>query len=586
MAKTEIAKFETPEEKRHFWHSSSHLLAEAVTGIWPDALPTIGPAIDGGFYYDFDKKEPFTPQDLEKIEKKMREIAERGEKIARKEVSAEEARKLFAKNPYKLELINEFAEKGEKITLYYQGKFFDLCEGGHADSLGQIRAIKLLKVAGAYWRGSEKNKMLQRIYGISFPKKEMLEDYLKMIEEAEKRDHKRIGKEMDLFMQSELVGKGLPIWLPKGEIIRQEIEELAMRMEKKAGYVRVRTPHLAKKELYLMSGHLPHYAETMYPEMKLDDGSYYLKAMNCPHHHLIYNHRQRSYRELPLRIAEYGTCYRNELSGTLTGLLRVRMLSMNDAHIYCTFDQIESEFESVIKMIVDYYKVFGFGDYYFRLSLHDPQNREKYIDDPKGWSLTEGILRNVLERLKVKFVEAKGEASFYGPKVDIQFKMVTGREETMSTVQLDFAAKKKFGLSYADRDGKENGEVYVIHRAPLSTHERLIAFLIEHYAGNFPMWLNPVQAIVFAVSEKFSDYAKKVQDALIEAGIRSEFDDSDNTLPYKVRRAQLERTNYAVTVGGREEEAGTVTARDRKGKLETMKLEEFVSRLAEEARKP
>lgn len=586
VKKEEKPQFETLEEKRNFWHSTSHLLAEAVTSLWPDALPTIGPPIDEGFYYDFDKKEPFTPADLEKIEKKMMEIAEAGEKITHKEVTVGEAKKLFVKNPYKLELIEEFAAKGEKISLYYQGRFFDLCEGGHAENMGQIKAIKLLKVAGAYWRGSEKNKMLQRIYGISFPEKEMLDAYLKALEEAEKRDHKRIGKEMELFMQSELVGKGLPIWLPKGETIIREIENLAMRVEKKAGYVRVRTPHLAKKELYLMSGHLPYYQESMYPEMKLEDGSYYLKAMNCPHHHLIYKHKPRSYRDLPLRIAEYGTQYRNELSGTLAGLLRVRMISMNDGHIYCTAEQIESEFEGVMKMTIGYYNLFGLKDYCFRLSLHDPGNREKYIDDQKGWSITEEILRKVLKRLKVKFTEAKGEAAFYGPKVDVQFKTVIGREESLSTIQLDFAASKKFGLAYADKDGKENCEVYVIHRAPLSSHERLVAFLIEHYAGNFPMWLNPVQVEVFAVSEKFSGYAKKVHEALLEKGIRSELDDSNNTLPYKVRRAQLLRVNYAITVGGREEEAGTVTARNREGKLEAMKLEEFVEMVGREARAP
>ena len=585
----EVITFATKEGKDIFWHSTAHVMAEAIMSLFPGTLPTIGPPIDFGFYYDFDKKQPFAQADLEKIEKKMQEIIARDIPFVRKEYAPDEAKKLFTTekyhNKYKVQLIDEKSEgaEGSKVSVYYQGEWYDLCRGPHVPSTGRLKACKLMKISGAYWKADIKNAQLQRVYGVSFPEKKLLDDYLKMLEEAEKRDHKKIGREMELFMQSELVGKGLPIWLPKGQVIKAEIENYANLIERKAGYLRVATPHLAKKELYLMSGHLPYYAHSMYPEMKLDDGSYYLKAMNCPHHHLIFKHKTRSYRDLPLRLAEYGTCYRDELSGTLAGLLRVRMLSMNDAHIYCTKDQIEEEFEKVLKMVVDYYNVFGLKDFYFRLSLHDPSNKGKYIDEPDNWAFAESVLKNVLRRANVKFEEAKDEAAFYGPKVDVQYRAVTGREETMSTIQLDFAAKTKFQLSYADKDGTDNGEVYVIHRAPLSTHERLMAFLIEHFAGKFPLWLSPAQVRILTIADRFNEFAAKVKGMYEDAGIRVETDFKSETISYKVRMAQLDHVNYILVVGDREVRDGTVNVRTRDNKIVgPVKAEDFLQQLMAE----
>jgi threonyl-tRNA synthetase len=542
-------------------HSTAHVLAEAVLELFPEAKPTIGPVIEGGLYYDFDHP-PFTPEDIEKIEKRMKEITERKETCERMELTKENALKLFKDNPYKVEIITEIPES-EKVTAYKQGRFIDLCRGPHVQHTGKVKAFKITKLAGAYWRGDAKNKQLQRLYATSFFDKKDLKAYLKHLEEAEKRDHKNVGRQLDLFMTSDKVGKGLPIWLPKGETIKREIENLAVEMEEQAGYERVTTPHLAKKELYLQSGHLPYYEESMYPAMQLDDGVYYLKAMNCPHHHLIYNHTLRSYRDLPLKIAEYGTCYRNELSGALSGLLRVRMLSMNDAHIYCTKEQVEHEFEQVIKMIVKYYEIFGLENYHFRLSLWDAKHTEKYLDEPKNWEYCQDVLREVLKRSKVECVEADDEAAFYGPKVDIQYKTVTGREETMSTIQLDFAAKTKFGLTYTDKEGKENNEVYVIHRAPLSTHERFLAFVIEQCAGKFPLWMSPVQVAILPIADRHEKYAHKVRDALRAEKFRVEVDDRAESIPKKVRDNQLKQINYILVVGDKEMENETVNVRTR-----------------------
>src|SRR3990167_8204018 len=418
-------------------HSTSHILAAAVVKLYPGVKLAIGPAIEEGFYYDFDDLK-ITENDLVKIKNE----------------------------PYKLELLDEI--KGD-ISFYKTGDVFeDLCSGPHVKNTSEIKQFKLLRIAGAYLKGDSKNKMLTRIYGTAFYSEKELRDYLKQLEEIEKRNHIRIGKDMGIFIISSLVGKGLPIWLPKGNIIKEEIEKLTKEKEDEAGYLRVSTPHLAKKELYEQSGHLPYYEDSMYPSMKMDDGIYYLKAMNCPHHHLVYKHELRSYRNLPLRIAEYGVCYRNELSGTLAGLLRVRMLTMNDAHIYCSKDQIEDEFVNVIKLVQGYYKIFGLKDYWFRLSKWNPENKKKYIDEPENWRYSEDVIRKVLKKLKVKFVEAEDEAAFYGPKVDIQFKAITGREESMSTIQLDFAAKSRFDLRYQDKNGSMNNEVFVIHRAHYS----------------------------------------------------------------------------------------------------------------------
>ena len=578
----QILTFQNKEGLEVFRHSTAHLLAHAVVELFPDAKPTIGPVVEEGFYYDFDIEHHFTPEDLGKIEQRMHEIVKKDYKVERMELSESEAKRIFKGNQYKIELIEEFHKEKQPISAYRQGDFIDLCRGPHIPSTGELKSFKLTKVAGAYWKGNQKNEQLQRIYGISFPEKKELDKHLQMLEEAEKRDHKKIGRELELFMTSELVGKGLQIWLPKGEIVKREIENFAIEAERKAGYLRVSTPHLAKKELYLKSGHIPYFQDSMYPEMHLDDGNYYLKAMNCPHHHLIYNHKARSYRDMPLRISEYGTCYRNELSGVLSGLLRVRMLSMNDAHIYCTKEQIEQEFENVIKLVVDYYKIFGFDEYHFRLSLWDPNNKDKFLDEPENWEFAQNVLTMVLKKNNVKFVEATGEAAFYGPKVDIQFKTVTGREETMSTIQLDFAAKTKFELKYADRDNKENNEVYVIHRAPLSTHERFIAFLIEHYAGKLPLWLAPVQVRILIVADRFEKYGNKIKEEVEKHNLRVEVDSRTESVSYKVREAQAQKIPLILTVGEKEEKNGTVAVRTLSNKVYfDVKVDDLLKKVVE-----
>src|SRR3989344_1993375 len=581
-ASIEILTMKNQESLDALRHSLAHLLAAAVMQLWPDTKRTIGPAIENVFYFDFEFSKPISKGDLTKIEAKMREILPQWDKFERHELSASDAKREYPNNQFKHELIDEFSKGGKKLSFYKSGNYWDLCRGGHVSSMKKIKqdSFKLTHIAGAYWRGSSKNPQLTRIYGVAFAAKKDLDDYLKQQEEASKRDHKKLGRELELFMTHELVGKGLPIWLPKGEIIKSEIENFAVETERKAGYQRVSTPILAKKELYIKSGHIPYFQESMFPEMVLDDGNYYLKAMNCPHHHLIYGHKPRSYRDLPLRISEYGLCHRYELSGVLAGLLRVRMLSMNDAHIYCRKDQIEEEFENVIRMIVNYYKTFGLDNYYFRLSTWDPENKEKFINEPENWEFTEDIVRKVLQRNNVKFVEAKGEAAFYAVKVDIQFKAVTGREETMSTIQLDFAAKKRFGLKYADKDNTENNEVYVIHRAPLSTHERFMAFLIEQYAGRFPLWLSPVQIRILTVADRFNDYANKLKDEFEKNNLRVEIDSSAESIGKKVFEAQNEKIPLIITVGEKEESANTVAVRTAEGKVHFgLKTDEFLKKV-------
>ncbi len=469
-------------------HSTAHLLAAAVMELWPDTKRTIGPSIENGFYFDFEFSKPISESDFPQIEAKMKELAKDWKGFERHELSPADAKKEYPENPYKHELIDEFSGEGQTLTFYKSGEYWDLCRGGHVlHPNSELKHFKLLKIAGAYWRGDEKNPMLTRIYGTAFATKDELDAHLTQLEEAKKRDHRKLGKELELFFIDDMVGKGLVMWLPKGTILRDQVEKLAKEKEAEAGYVRVSTPHIAKEELFLTSGHLPYYKDSMYPPMVMDDGTYYLKAMNCPHHHRIFQFRPRSYKELPLRLAEYGTCYRNELSGTLAGLLRVRGMTMNDAHMYCTKEQIKEEFAGVLQLTMEYFKIFGLTDYWFRLSKWDPKHTEKYIDEPENWKFSENVLREVLQKLKVKFVEVEDEAAFYGPKVDVQFKSVIGREETMSTIQLDFAAKKRFGLMYIDEKGHQNNDVFVIHRAPLSVHERFMAFLIEHYAGAFPL---------------------------------------------------------------------------------------------------
>jgi threonyl-tRNA synthetase len=561
-------------------HSCAHLLAQAVTELFPDAKPTIGPPIDHGFYYDF-HMDSIGEEELKKIEERMREIMKQNQPISREEHDNESLREIFIDNQFKIEIIDEKIGHETGSSIYKQGNFVDLCRGPHVSFTSQLRWFKLTSTSQAYWRADSKKESLTRIYGMCFATKEGLKNREKQLQEAAKRDHKKIGKEMELYMIDEMIGRGLPVWLPNGEIIKSSIEKFALETEDKYGYQRVTTPVLGKKQLFETSGHLPHYAEGMYPPMKMDDGEYYLKAMNCPMHHLVYRNKKRSYRDLPIRIAEYGTVYRNELSGTLAGLLRVRMLSMNDAHIYCTLDQVAEEFANNIKMVQDYYKTFGFEDYYFRLSLWDPENKNKYIDQPENWEATQNHLRRILDDLGVPYEESIGEAAFYGPKVDIQFTTAIGREESMSTIQLDFAAKERFGLTYTDVTGSDNDEVFVIHRAPLSTHERFVAFLIEHWSGNFPTWLSPIQVQIITISEKHQEYASNLAQMLKEVGIRANTDTSDNTIGKKIRMHRTMRPAYMVIIGDEESINGTVSIRARDGRQKNgMALDEFIEEIS------
>lgn len=572
-------------------HSCAHLVAAAVQALYPGAKFGVGPVVENGFYYDIDFPENIKEEDLGKIEAKARELAKQGLKFERKEMDIDEAIKYFESvgQDYKVELLKDLKLKGttkmnaeelqdvggsvEKVSVYATGEFTDLCRGPHIETTKglNLSGLKLMRLAGAYWRGKSENPQLQRIYGVYFETKDELTEYLRLLEEAEKRDHRKIGAEQELFFFDDRVGKGLVLWLPSGTIIRNEVEKLALESESAGNYLRVRTPHLAKEELFLTSGHLPYYKDSMYPAMVMDDGTYYLKAMNCPHHHTIFNFKPHSYRELPLRLAEYGECYRNELSGTLAGLLRVRAMAMNDAHIYCTKDQIKNEFKSVMALVMEYFRIFKLDNYWFRLSKWSPEHLEKYVNEPDNWNYSEGIIREVLQEMKVKFVEAEDEAAFYGPKVDVMFKSAVGREETMSTIQLDFVAKKRFGLKYTDSDGKENNEVFVIHRAPLSTHERFMAFLIEHFAGVWPVWLSPVQILFAPVGEKHVDGANKLADEFKNALVRVEVDSADETLGNKVRKAATRKIPYIVVVGDKELEGGDLMIRVR-GEEKPVKL--------------
>jgi len=569
---------------KHKRHTLAHLLAAAIMDLYPDTKRTIGPAIDNGFYFDFEFSKPISEKDFPAIEKKMRALLTSWTGFERHELSADEAKAEYPDNPYKHELIDEFSEGGKKVSFYKSGDYWDLCRGGHLENPAKEidpDSFKLDRIAGAYWRGDEKNPMLTRIYGLAFDTKKELDEYVAMREEAKKRDHRKIGQDMQLFFIDDMVGKGLVMWLPKGNIIKSEIEKFAIESENAGGYQRVSTPHIAKEELFLTSGHLPYYKEDMYPPMEMDDGTYYLKAMNCPHHHRIFVHTPKSYKDFPVRLSEYGMVYRNERSGTLAGLLRVRGLDMNDAHIYCRKDQIKDEFKSIMEMTMRYFETFGLTDYWFRLSKWDPERKDKYFNEPESWEYTESVIRDVLTEMKVKFTEVEDEAAFYGPKVDVQFKSVVGREESMSTIQLDFIAKERFGLSYVDADGKEKNDVYVIHRAPLSTHERFMAFLIEHYAGEFPLWLSPVQVKVLPVSVKHAAYAKEVGTALKDANIRVEIDASDESLGKRIRNAKLEKVPYFFVLGDKEVESKTVTVEGREGNEGAQQLDTVIAALLE-----
>ena len=545
-------------------HSAAHLMAQAVKKFWPTSQMTIGPVIENRFYYDFDIEGTFSDEDLLKIEEEMHNIAKENHDVSREDLSRDEAIKLFSKlnENYKVEIINEIDES-DRITAYKQGDFIDLCRGPHTPSTGNLKYFKLLSTSGAYWRGNENNKMLQRIYGTAFSKKSELKKYLNFLEEAKKRDHRKIGKELEIFTFDEEVGPGLPLWLPNGGVILNELESLAKETEDRHGYHQVRTPHLTKGDLYKKSGHLELYKDAMYPAMDVDGIDYYVKPMNCPHHHKIYAASPKSYRDLPYRISEYGTCYRYEKSGQLFGLMRVRSMQMNDAHIYCSKNDFSQEFLDVCKMYLEYFDIFGIEKYEMRLSVHDKEGLgKKYIDEPDLWIETENIVRRTLTEGKINFTEISGEAAFYGPKVDVQVWSAIGKEFTLATNQVDFAIPKRFGLSYTDQDGKEKTPL-CIHRAPLSTHERFVGFLIEHYGGDFPVWLSPIQIAILPVSEKTNHYAYEVEKQLTEAGFRTTIDDKPDKIGSKIRNAELNKIPIMAVIGEKEAQNNTLSIRRR-----------------------
>ncbi len=573
----------------HIRHSLAHLLGAAVLELYPGSKLAIGPSIDDGFYYDIDVEGKISDADLPRIEVEMRKILKTWDKFEQIKETEKTAKARYVGNPFKLELIQEVADKKEEITSYQSGKFVDLCRGGHVENAKDIdpEGFKLSHVAGAYWRGSEKNPQLTRIYGLAFGSKKELDDHVLMLEEAKKRDHRKLGKELELFTFSDYVGPGLPLWLPNGTILVEELEKLAKETEERGGYKQVRTPHIAKESMYKTSGHLPYYADSMFPPMvmKEDDSEdiYYLRAMNCPHHHQVFAARPRSYRELPLRLAEYGTVYRYEKSGELFGLMRVRMLSMNDAHIYCSTEQFADEFRAVNEMYLHYFKLFGFGKYVMRFSTHDPKELgKKYIDNPELWKKTEDMVREVLIKSGINYVEVPNEAAFYGPKIDVQVWSSIGREFTIATNQVDFAVPERFGLTYTGNDGQPKTPI-VIHRAPLGTHERFIGFLIEHYAGAFPVWLSPVQAIILPISDKQNEGAEKILAQLKEAGVRAEINSDNETLGKKIRASELKKSPYILVIGDKEIQAGAVAVRQRgKGDLGQIKTEEFIEKIKKE----
>jgi threonyl-tRNA synthetase len=591
-ARLRIITRKDPEALEMIRHDAAHVLAMAVQDLYPGTQVTIGPAIDTGFYYDFARETPFTPEDLAKIEAKMHEIVKADLPTHREVWPRDKAIAHFEAmgETYKAELIRAIPE-GEDVSIYFHGDWHDLCRGPHFVSTAKIgNAFKLTKIAGAYWRGDSNNPMLQRIYGTAWRDEKELAAHLTQLEEQEKRDHRRIGKDLELFTFSPDVGAGLPLWMPNGMVIRQELEFLALQEERKEGYRRVATPHIAKETLYYRSRHLPYYNEGMYSPLDIDGENYYLRPMNCPHHHLIFGATRHSYREMPIRIAEYGQDYRYEASGGLSGLMRVRGFCMNDAHIYCRYDQAKEEFIRVLHLHARYYDLLGIKEYYMRLSLPDMAKLDKYVDEPDKWVAALDIIKAAMNESGYPYVEGKGEAAFYGPKIDFMIKSAIGTEYTISTNQLDFLATETFNLKYIGEDGGEH-PVYVIHRAPLGTHERFTAFLIEHFAGAFPVWLAPVQARIIPISDKAADYAQHVRKALFDApvtngtaGLRVDIDTASERMQKKIRDAQLQKIPYMLVVGEREAAEGKVAVRLRSGKdLGTMPLETFIARIKSEA---
>ena len=573
-----ICTFDSIEGKKAYWHTTSHIMAQAVKRLFPNVKFAIGPAIDEGFYYDFDVEKPFTDEDKAKIEEEMKKIIKENISIERFSLPKEQALELMKDQPYKIELIQELPE-GEEISFYRQGDFTDLCAGPHLMETGKVKIVKILSSSGAYWRGSEKNKMLQRIYAISFPKASQLEEYLAKIEDAKQRDHRKIGKSLDLFMTHELVGSGLPMYLPHGATVRRLLERYIQDKEISMGYQHVYTPSMASTELYKVSGHWDHYKEDMFPVMKMDTEELVLRPMNCPHHMLIYKNKLHSYRDLPIRIGELAHDFRYEDSGAVCGLERVREMCQNDAHLFVRPDQIKEEVGRVVKLILSVYEDFGFKDYAFRLSLRDKNNKEKYFDDDKMWEKAESQLREILKELGINFYEAEGEAAFYGPKLDVQLKSAIGHDVTVSTCQLDFLLPERFQLEYVGEDGEKHRPV-VIHRAILGTLDRFMAFLIEETKGNFPVWLSPVQVKILTIADAHIEYAKKVQEELVKKGIRAELDDRAEKIGYKIREAQLEKIPYMAIVGDKEIESNSIGLRSReKGDIGQISIVDFEAKL-------
>jgi threonyl-tRNA synthetase len=583
-AALKLLTWDDADGKNTFWHSSAHLLAEAVEMQFPGAKFWVGPALEKGFYYDIDLGgKTIKEEDVVILEQKMNELAKKANDYIRKEMSKPEAVAYFTEkgDEYKLDLLSGL-EDGT-ITFYTQGGFTDLCRGPHIPNTSAIKAIKITNIAGAFWKGDEKNKMLTRVYGVTFPNQKELDEYLLLLEEAKKRDHRKLGKELGIYTMDDDVGPGLPLWMPNGTIIIEELERLAKETEEAAGYKRVVTPHIAKESMYIMSGHLPYYQDSMFPPMELDGTKYYLKAMNCPHHHKIFDAEPKSYKDMPIRLAEYGTCYRYEQSGELFGLMRVRCLHMNDAHIYCTKEQFAQEFRAVNDMYLKYFNIFGIDKYVMRLSLHDPAKLgQKYINEPELWLETEEMVRQVLIETGTPFVEVQDEGAFYGPKIDVQIWSIIGREFTLATNQVDFAQGKRFNLSFTNKDNEPETPL-IIHRAPLGTHERFIGFLLEHYAGKFPVWLAPLQAKILPISDKFMPYAQEVLAELRKAGVRAEIDDRNEKIGKKIRDTELMKVPYMLVIGEKEMTEGQLSIRRQgKGDLGMMDKTAFISQIHQE----
>lgn len=577
-----IETFESSlEGKQAYWHTTSHIMAQAVKRLFPKVKFAIGPSIEKGFYYDFDVEKPFTDEDKANIEAEMKKIIKEDIEIEKFVLPKEEALNLMDGQPYKQELIEELPD-GEEISFYKQGDFTDLCAGPHLMKTGKVKAVKILSSSGAYWRGDEKNKMLQRIYAISFPKASQVEEYLAELEEIRQRDHRKLGKDLELFMTHKLVGSGLPMYLPNGATVRRLLERYIQDKEIEKGYKHVYTPSMANTELYKVSGHWDHYSEDMFPRMKMDNEEMVLRPMNCPHHMLIYKNKMHSYRDLPIRIGELAHDFRYEDSGSVCGLERVREMCQNDAHLFVRPDQIKEEFGKVVELILSVYKDFGFKDYEFRLSLRDKNDKEKYFDDDEMWENAEGQLREILTELKVPFYEAEGEAAFYGPKLDVQLKSAVGHDVTVSTCQLDFLLPEKFKLEYVGEDGEKHRPV-VIHRAILGTLDRFMCFLIEETKGAFPLWLAPTQVKILPITDAQHEYAQEIEEKLRKMKVRVVLDDRNEKVGYKIREAQLEKVPYMIVVGAKEAEQNKVAVRSREaGDIGQMTQEEFLSKIQEE----